>query len=147
LAEPPWSRVRRVQLIRREIREYLPASAVELLLSAAEHVVEGGVETEGSGVGSEIFASLMATIDLETAADAFREPADAATAQRVAELMADHEAVHAKLTSRARAALAGLAEVEPGSLEISLEYQVRAEGNRVFLDADVVASPRQRRRG
>jgi hypothetical protein len=144
LAEPPWSRVRRVQLIRREIREYLSASAVELLLSTADHVVEGGSERDT--MSSPVYASLMATIDLEMAAEAFREPADAATAQRVAELMAEHDLVHAKLLQRATAELAGLVGVEPDALEISLEYEVRAEACKVFLDADVEASPRRRRR-
>lgn len=145
LAEPPWSRVRRVQLIRREIREYLPASAIELLLSAAEHVVEGGVESDADD-GAPVYASFMTTIDLEVAAEAFREPADAATAQRVAELMHDHKVVRAKLTARAQAAVAELAGVDPERLGISLDYHVRAEGHRVFLDADVEASPRRRRR-
>ena len=40
LLAPPWTRVRRVQLIRREVREYLPGSAIELLLSEGDTVVE-----------------------------------------------------------------------------------------------------------
>jgi len=138
--------VRRVQLIRREIREYLPASAVELLLCAAEHVVEGGVEDD-AGPQGEIYASLMTTIDLEVAADAFREPADAATAQRLAELMRDHEAVRSKLTGRARSALADLTGADSASLEISLDYEIRAQGNRIFVDADVMGSLRPTRDG
>jgi hypothetical protein len=150
LGRPPWSRVRRVGLIRREIREYLPASTIELLLSAADHVFEGAGDQLGRGEAASrpasIYASLMATIDLAMAADAFREPADAATAQRVAELMEDHDAVREKLAVRARAALAERGAPDPDRLEISLQYEVRARGNEIFIDADVVASPSRRRR-
>lgn len=143
--------MRRVQLIRREIRESVPPAAVELLLSGADHVIEGGTELDrdpsaelrpgrssgGAGAG-RVYASLMTTIDLMASAKAFREPPDAATAQRVAELMADTDIVRQKLIARVRPHLAELAQTDPQSLEISLDFEIRVEGHHIFIDSDAV---------
>ena len=135
----------RVQLIRREIREYLPSTTVELLLSAGEHVVEGGLEVGGES--GRVYATAMVTIDLSACADAFREPADAATAERVAELLGGHAELKPRLTARVRPRLAELAEIDdPKKLRISLEAEVRAEGTTIYVDADVMGSPRPPRR-
>lgn len=157
LVDPPWSRVRRVQLIRREIRESVPPAAIELLLSGADHVVEGGTELEKPAPGSlpdlsrpgnpdrprasgvarrRVYASLMTTIDLSGAAETFREPADAATAERVAELLRDDETLREKLIARMRPHLAELASMPGDALEISLDYEIRADGPRILIDAD-----------
>lgn len=149
--------MRRVQLIRREIRESVPPAAVELLLSGADHVIEGGAELERdsradgpSGPSSaqagagRVYASLMTSIDLSACAEAFREPPDAATAQRVAELMADAEVVRQKLSARVRPHLAELAQTDPDSLEISLDFEIRVEGHHIFIDSDAVGVVRPR---
>ena len=47
LPEPGWASVQKVQLIRREIRETLSPSALEVLWRHGEHVIEGG----GVGTG------------------------------------------------------------------------------------------------
>jgi hypothetical protein len=149
LVRPPWSRVHRVQLIRREIREYLPSTTVELLLSAGEHVVEGSAELAPGGVSSgRVYATAMVTIDLRACAGAFREPADAATAERVAELLAGHAELHQRLVARVGPRLAEIAGIDdPKELLISLETEVRAEGTTIYVDADVMGSPRSARRG
>jgi hypothetical protein len=159
LVDPPWSRVRQLQLIRREIREHLSAAAVELLLSTADVVLEGDGELDGDpdrprspGTRERVYTTLMATIDLAACAGAIRERTDAATAQRVAELMADNPVVRGKLEARAREHAASVAGLQPDGpdarkLQISLDYEVRAEGRRIFIDADIVASPGRRRRG
>lgn len=147
LLRPPWSRVHRVQLIRREIREYLPSTTVELLLSAGEHVVEGSAElVPGGSTSGRVYATAMVTIDLRACAGAFREPADAATAERVAELLRGHAELEQRLVARVRPKLAELAGIDdPKKLQISLDAEVRAEGTRIYVDADVMGSPRSAR--
>jgi hypothetical protein len=90
----------------------------------------------------------MVTIDLRACAGAFREPADAATAQRVAELLAGHAELEQRLVARVRPRLAQLAGIDDGKkLKISLEASVRSEGTTIYVDADLMASPRPARRG
>lgn len=140
LSPAPWARVQRVQLVRREVREYLPPTAVQLLLSRAECDVEGGTEL-GVAAGQErrVYATVMVTIDLQAGARLFRETPDEATAQRVAELFAATPGVVARLVELARPELSRLAEAPAASLEISLEHHVRAEGSRILIDGDAMA--------
>lgn len=153
LARPRWARVHRIRLIRREIRESLSAGALDLLLSHAELVVEGSSEIESkpgaarTQIGERVYVTLMLTIDLSRCAEGFHEPADAATAERVAELMRDTPNVRTRLLALARPRLAAIAGVDEDALEIALEPQVRAEGVRVLVDGDAVAWPRARRQG
>jgi hypothetical protein len=149
LARPRWARVHRIRLIRREIRESLSAGALDLLLSHAELVVEGASEigTARRPIGERVYVTLMLTIDLSRCAEGFREPADAATAERIAELMRETPTVRTRLLALARPRLAELAGLDEDALEIALEPQVRAEGVRVLVDGDAVAWPRARRRG
>ena len=139
----------RIRLIRREIRESLSAGALDLLLAHAELVVEGSGEigTAQRPIGERVYVTLMLTIDLSRCADGFREPADAATAERIAELMRETPTVRTRLLALARPRLAELAGLDEDALEIALEPQVRAEGVRVLVDGDAVAWPRARRRG
>jgi hypothetical protein len=141
--------VHRIRLIRREVRESLSAGALDLLLAHAELVVEGSGEIGSPAPDrrDRVYATVMLTIDLTRCADDFREPADAATAERVAELMRETTTVRSRLLALARPRLAELAGIPEESLEISLEPQVRAEGVRVLVDGDAVAWPRARRRG
>ncbi len=142
LRRPQWTRVRKVALIRREIREYLPTSTVEVLLSEGETMVEGGAEVVREGASSRVFATVMITADLAALADRFRDRADAATARRVAELLEDHPDLPPKLAARVRPRLPDLAGGTAGkNWEITVVPQVRAEGTAVMIDADVVAVP------
>lgn len=150
LSRPRWARVRRIRLIRREIRESLSPGALDLLLAHAELQVEGsaeiGEDPRGVAPTTRVYATLMLTIDLSRCADHFREPADVATAERVAELMRETTAVRTRLLALARPQLAALAGVDEDRLEISLEPQVRVDGVRVLVDGDAMAWPRARRR-
>jgi hypothetical protein len=156
LARPGWARVHRIRLIRREFRESLSAGALDLLLAHAELVVEGSGEIDcrdprggnaPTHLGERVYVTLMLTIDLSRCADGFREPADAATAERVAELMRETPTLRTRLLALARPRLAELAGIGEDALEIALEPQVRADGVRVLVDGDAVAWPRARRRG
>jgi hypothetical protein len=136
LGVSPWARVDRVQLIRREVREYLAPSALEVLLGHAERQVEGGVE------GDRVYATLMVTVDLGRCARFFREPADTATAERVAELMTESPGLERKLVRMVSAELARLAGCAPDDLDVSLEHVVRAEGAVLYVDGDAMGTRR-----
>lgn len=141
LPPSPWARVQRVQLVRREVREYIPPGAVTLLLARADCVVEGGGEV-GAAVGAaqlRTYATVMVTIDLGGSASLFREPPDDATAQRVAELIEASPAVARQLIAMARPELSRIAGVPVDALEISLEHKARADGSRILIDGDAMA--------
>lgn len=133
--------MRRVQLIRREIREVLSPPAIELLFEHAELVVEGGEELGGRRAGERrVFATVMVTIDLARCAGLVREPADAATARRVSELMQAEPRVHERLRSLATRELARLAGAAPEALVVAVEASVRVEGVVVLVDIDAMAT-------
>ena len=140
--------MRRLSLIRRVVREVLAPEAVELLWSQREQIVEGSRELGRRASGEErYFATAMVTIDLEACAGLFAERADAATAARVAELMATSAAVQARLIEAVRAELAALSGRPEEALEVALEHRVRAEGARILIDGDAVATARGRETG
>lgn len=120
--------------------------ALDLMLAHADVVVEGGGEIvpADAGAAGRVYATVMVTIDLERCAQRFREPADAATAERVAELMRDASAVQRRLVELARPRLSALARLPPTTLEISLHTNIRADGPRLLIDGDVMAWPRAR---
>lgn len=142
LPEAPWARVRQVQLIRREIREVLSPNALEVLWRHGEHVIEGGRElSHGRGAaGRRFYATVMVTFDLRRSAGSFREPADVATAERLAELMLGNPRVQKKLVALARPELARLAQMPEACLYIEMDFHVRAEGTRILLDGDAMVS-------
>ena len=142
LPEAPWVRVRQVQLIRREIREVLSPSALEVLWRHGEHVIEAGRElSHGRGAaGKRFYATVMVTFDLRRGAGSFREPADVATAERLAELMLGNPRVQKKLVALARPELAKLAQMPEACLYIEMDFHVRAEGTRILLDGDAMVS-------
>lgn len=130
-----WHRVRRVQLIRREIRESLPSTAVALLLQGAEFVFEGAPELGASAERGRVHASVMVTIDLLRARAAYRESPDHYTALRVATLMRDHPVLREQLLARVRPYLSRLL-ADQETFSVWLDFDVRAEGCRIFVDAD-----------
>ena len=142
LPEPRWASVQKVQLIRREIRETLSPSALEVLWRHGEHVIEGGGElSHGRGAaGRRFYATVMVTFDLRRCAAYFREPADVATAERLAELLIGSPRVKTKLIALARAELARLAQVPDSQLHIEMDHHARAEGTQVLIDGDAMVS-------
>jgi hypothetical protein len=135
-----------VQLIRREVREVLSPSALELLFEHAELVVEGGEEVGGRRADDRrVFATVMVSIDLARCAGHVREPADEATARRVAELMETEPRVHQRLHSLAARELARLAGAAPETLAIAVETGMRAAGTVVLVDIDAMATLARRR--
>lgn len=138
LLGPAWPRVRRIPLIRREVRESLSESALEILFCGAELIVEG--DHDG-------YATVMLTLDLARSATLLRERADEATAERVAELMRGSAGVRGRLTELARPRLAELFGADPRSLRIELLPVVRVSGARILIDGDAVVSVRDNARG
>jgi hypothetical protein len=132
--------VARVQLIRREVREFLSPSAVDLLFAHADAVVEGGLESGETDAPDRAYATVMVTIELGRCAELFREPADEATAQALAELMRTDARVRERLLALARRELARVSGRAETRLSAQLEHQVRVEGRRLLLDADAMVS-------
>lgn len=138
------SRVAKIALIRREVRYSLSPSAVEALFGRAELVVEGSPELNGRGRGPrELYATVMVTLDLRRHADLFREPADEATAERVAELLGAADWVRERIIRLARPELARLAGQPLSVRDVALEPEIRVDGCRLLLDADAVVSLRR----
>lgn len=145
LPAPPWLRVRKVALIRREIREYLPPGAIDLLLAGAAEVIEGAPELGRTAGKGWVYATAMVTIDLQRSRAAVREGADAGTAGRVAELLRDHAHLRARLIERVRPRLAALAGLVPEAIDVTLDFGVRARGTLLLIDADASARARPKR--
>lgn len=117
-----------------------------MLLGHTEVVVEGGEEVGGRRVGDRrVYATVMITIDLQRCASMFREPADEATARRVAELMEGDPRVAQRLRTRAAREVAQLAGVQPETLAMAFETCIRVDGAAVLVDIDVTATEAARR--
>jgi hypothetical protein len=142
LLGPTWPRVRRIPLIRREIRESLSDNALELLFCSAELLVEGDRDLEAGRLADSerAYATVMVTLDLTHCATFLRERADEATAERVAELMRGSASVRRRLIELARPKLAQLVDAPPRSLRIELLPVVRVAGARILIDGDAVVS-------
>jgi hypothetical protein len=138
-----WLRVRRIPLIRREVRESLSDNALELLIGSAELMVEGERDAQGASA-DRAYATVMVTLDLTRCASLLREPADEATAERVAELMRGSASVRRQLIELARPKLAELVDGPARALRIELLPVVRVVGARILIDGDAVVSLRSR---
>jgi hypothetical protein len=162
LLGPMWPRVRRIPLIRREVRETLSDNALELLFGSAELLVEGERDLDGARGSHDrdrAYATVMVTLDLTHCASLLREPADEATAERVAELMRGSATVRRLLIELARPKLAELVEpffsssgdahgdARGRALRIELVPAVRIAGTRILIDGDAVVSLRSRSEG
>jgi len=126
-------------LIRREVREVLAPRALDLLWSRREEIIEGGREIGGRSQAG-YFATAMVTVDLIACRGLFREPADVATARRIAELMAGSDDLRDRLLALVGPQLAALSQRSIAQLEVSLEFKVRAEGTRILIDGDAMAT-------
>jgi hypothetical protein len=144
LLTPGWPRVKRIPLIRREIRESLSDNALEILFCAAELLVEGARDLEPGQLTDDrrAYATVMVTIDLAHSAALLRERADEATAERVAELMRGSNAVRRRLIELARPKLAKLVDAPARSLRIELLPAIRTADARILIDGDAVVSLR-----
>ena len=123
----------RVPLIEREITEKLGAAALELLFADAERISEGSIHQ------GRYFGSTMLTIDLAKLANRLRVDHDNRIDTYTVMLAEDarvtrriHRLAERDATSRANAPLS----------KVSVEVRVRADGQRIFLDADVEATLR-----
>ncbi|MFO7564616.1 MAG: hypothetical protein R6X02_18370 [Enhygromyxa sp.] len=135
--------MRRIPLIRREVRESLSDNALEILFCGAELLVEGDHELGERGMSSgRGYATVMLTLDLAHSAALLRERPDEATAERVAELMRGSAAVRRRVTELARPRLAELFGATPRSLQIELLPAIRVAGARILIDGDAVVSVR-----
>jgi hypothetical protein len=99
----------------------------------AECVVDGPREVRGPTGLRE--ATLMWTIDLAACADLLAEPADAATAARLAALLPQAGGLARRL-ERAAAVQLGV-EGRPRSVRLE-DLEIRAEATRLLLDVEVI---------
>jgi hypothetical protein len=118
-ARKPMARATRVSLFEREIRVHLATPAIDLMFRGAQLL------SEGQWQGERWFGSTMITLDLARLADQVRDACDAATAHRVAELLARD----VRVAARARAG-------RP-LLRVDVELSARAAGECVHIDLDV----------
>ncbi|HTJ40626.1 MAG TPA: hypothetical protein VL463_00975 [Kofleriaceae bacterium] len=128
----PMARATRVSLFDREVRVRLAPAALDVLLEAPRLLSEGQLEHD------RYIGSTMLSIDLARSTEKISDPADAATARRVAELFPDDERARArakKIAIREAARAAGAAPLEPPQVDL----RVRAAGAVVHLDLDVEA--------
>lgn len=135
----PMATARRVSLFEREIRVRLSSPAIEILFGLAQVLSEGQVD------GGGYFGSTMVTIDLSRATGAVSDECDAATARRVADLLASDPRVRRRATELAIAeaeARAGCQLVSP-----QVDLRVRASGVHVQIDVDVEATQARAVRG
>ncbi len=137
-----WPRVRRIALIRQEVRESLSTSALDLLFQDAELIVEGARGTHEGGQGQG-YATVMVTVDLARAAALLRERADEATAERVTELMRGSAVVRRRLIDMAKPRLAQLFGVAARTMRVELLPVVRFAGTKILIDGDAVVTLRQ----
>lgn len=148
LLKPSWPRVRRIPLIRREVRESLSDSALEILFCSAELIVEGDLDrgrphpSKRGFESGRAYATVMLTLDLTRCAELLRDRADEATATRVAELMRGSAGIRERVTELARPRLAELFDADPRTLRIELLPVIRVAGSRILIDGDAVVSLR-----
>ncbi len=134
LTKKPMARAVRVTLFEREVREKLSVAAIELLLERAR-ILSEGKRSASPTAAARYFGSTMITVDVAALGDAVREPCDARSAARVAELVRDD----ARVTRRVQRIAAREAErLAGGPVRVRAgEVRVRSQGTFVYLDVDV----------
>jgi hypothetical protein len=130
------ARAVRIAMVEREVRERLSRAALDAIMARAE-VISEGQRTERNGQHSYL-GSTMATIDLDSLGPVIREPGDAGTAQRLAALMRADLTIKARMDALACREVLRVTGTRPKA--VRSEIQIRAQGTRVFIDADVEAS-------
>jgi len=125
---------RRISLFEREVHVRLSPAGVDVLLAA------GSVLTEGSFHGDRFAGSTMITVDLGRTTATISDPADGATAHRVAALLpAD---VRARTRARDVAIEAARRRAGCPLASPTVDMRARAVGERVHLDFDLEADRR-----
>jgi hypothetical protein len=132
----PLARVERISLFEREVKERLSRAALDVLFATAGVMSEG---QRAARAGREsFFGSTMLTIELDAAALALRDAADARSAQRLAALLARDAGAQARIKRLAAEECERLSSARPRSL--NTDIKVRARGTTVYVDVDVEAS-------
>jgi hypothetical protein len=134
LQKKPMARATRVSLFEREIRERLSLAAIEILLERAQ-ILSEGQRSAAPTAARAYFGSTMVTIDVARLGDLVREPCDARSAARVAELVRGD----ARLARRVEQIAAREAQrLADGPVRVKAsEVRVRSQGTLVYLDVDV----------
>jgi hypothetical protein len=132
----PLARVERISLFEREVKERLSRAALDVLFAAAGVMSEG--QRSARGKREAFFGSTMLTIELEAAAVALRDAADARSAQRLAALLARDAGAQARIKRLAAEECERLSAARPRSL--NTDIKVRARGTTVYVDVDVEAT-------
>lgn len=132
----PITRVHRIALIEREVRERLSRAALELVFERAEVISEG---QRTSRNGKEVFhGSTMLTVNLEELCLDLREPCDAGTAQRLATLLRADPTGTARVKAIAGREVERITGRRPKA--VSVEVTVSSRGAKVLLDVDTEAT-------
>jgi hypothetical protein len=132
----PLARVERISLFEREVKERLSRAALDVLFATAGVMSEG--QRAARGGRESFFGSTMLTIELDAAALALRDAADARAAQRLAALLARDAGAQARIKRLAAEECERLSSARPRSL--NADIKVRARGTTVYVDVDVEAS-------
>ena len=132
----PMACARRIAMFEREVRERLSRAALDAILDRAE-VISEGQRAERNGKDCYL-GSTMVTVDLDSLGAVLREPGDAGTAQRLAALLRADLTVKARMDALACREVLRITKARPKG--VRTEIQIRAQGSRVFIDADVEAS-------
>jgi hypothetical protein len=130
------ARAVRIAMFEREVRERLSRAALDAILARAEIISEGQRAVRNGHDG--YMGSTMATLDLDSLSPVVREPADAGTAQRLVALLRADITLKARLDALACNEVHRVTNARPKA--VRTEIQIRAQGARVFIDADVEAS-------
>lgn len=132
----PIARAYRIALIEREVRERLSRAALDAVLTHAE-VISEGQRSERNGQDS-FMGSTMLTIDMGDLESILREPPDAGTAHRLVTLLRADASIKARIDALAGREVHRVTATRPKS--VRTEFQIRSQGVRVFIDADVEAT-------
>ena len=132
----PMARALRIAMFEREVRERLSRAALDAMLDRAD-VISEGQRAERGGKDS-FLGSTMVTVDLDSLGPVLREHGDAGTAQRLAALLRADGTIKARMDALACREVFRVTQKRPKG--VRTEIQIRAQGSRVFIDADVEAS-------
>lgn len=137
-ALPPYPEEPSLPLFRREVKERLSLTALDVLLQHAEIFVEGG-QSSGRSAGGAFFGSAMLTLDLRH--ERLRPPHDEAACLRLCEALSDDARARRALVRRAldvgRARMDLPDDVRAGAL------RCRVEGEKVLVDLELESGPDQ----
>lgn len=131
----PMARAARIAIFEREVRERLSRAAIEVLLAKADVLSEGQRLTRS---GKQLFeGSTMLTLDLHRTVALFRESGDAATARRLAAMLAKDTWARNRIRQLATKEAERLSHTKVH--EVSAEMRVSSKGTKVLIDVDVEA--------